>query len=47
MKKNVYQAPEMEVVKLKSQSALLAGSSGGEIGGGGGEGFAPEFEPEE
>lgn len=35
----------MEVVKLKSQSALLAGSIGGsgEIGGGGGTGFAPEF----
>lgn len=41
MKKNVYQAPEMEVVELKSQSALLAGS--GEIGGGGGTGHAPEF----
>ena len=45
MKKIKYQAPEMEVVELKSQSTLLAGS--GEIGGGGGEGFAPEFEPEE
>lgn len=42
MKKNVYQAPEMEVVELKSQSVLLAGSDG-ETAGGGGEGFAPEF----
>lgn len=46
MKKIEYQAPEMEVVELKSQSTLLAGSSG-EIGGGSGQGFAPEFEPEE
>ncbi len=36
MKKNVYQAPEMEVVELKSKTVLLAGS---EIGGGGGGGF--------
>lgn len=36
MKKNDYQSPEMEVVELKSQCALLAGS---EIGGGGGGGF--------
>lgn len=47
MKKIEYQAPEMEVVELKSQSALLAGSGSGEIGGGGGQGFAPEYEPEE
>ena len=46
MKKIKYQAPKMEVVELKSKSVLLAGSDG-EIGGGGGEGFAPEFEPEE
>ena len=43
MKKNVYQAPEMEVVEMKSQCALLAGS--GEEGGGGGGGFGSrEFE---
>jgi len=45
MKKIKYQAPEMEVVELKSQSALLAGS--GEIGGGGGDVYAPGYEPEE
>lgn len=45
MKKNVYQAPEMEVVELKSQSALL--QSSGETGGGGGHAFSPEYEPEE
>ena len=45
MKKNVYQAPEMEVVEMKSQCALLAGS---EIGGGGGGGFGSrEFEFDE
>lgn len=46
MKKNVYQAPEMEVVEMKSQCALLAGS---EIGGGGGGGFGSrevEFDEE-
>ncbi len=41
MKKNDYQSPEMQVVEMKSQVALLAGSSG-EIGGGGGGGFARE-----
>lgn len=46
MKKNVYQAPVMEVVELKSQSVLLAGSDG-TTAGGGGTGFAPEYEPEE
>jgi len=46
MKKIEYQAPEMEVVELKSQCVLLAGSDG-EIGGGGGTGHAPEYEPEE
>lgn len=45
MKKIEYQAPEMEVVELKAQSALLQAS--GEIGGGSGTEFAPEFEPEE
>ena len=45
MQKNVYQAPEMEVVEMKSQCALLAGS---EIGGGGGGGFGSrEFEFDE
>ena len=47
MKKIKYQAPEMEVVEMKAQSALLQASAGGEIGGGGGTGHAPEFEPEE
>jgi len=37
MKKNVYQAPEMEVVELKSKTVLLADS--GVEGGGGGGGF--------
>ena len=45
MKKNVYQAPEMEVVELQSKAVLLAGS-GEEMGGGGG-GFSREFEIEE
>lgn len=50
MKKIEYLAPEMEVVKLNSQFALLAGSSindddeGGPSSGGS---FAPEFESEE
>lgn len=44
MKKIEYQAPEMEIVKLKSQAALLAGS--GEIGGGGGGAFARENDSE-
>ena len=43
MKKIKYQAPEMEVVEMKAQSALLQASAGTEIGGGGGGGFAPEF----
>ena len=46
MKKIKYQAPKMEVVELKSKSVLLAGSDG-ETAGGGGTGFAPEYEPEE
>lgn len=45
MKKIEYQAPEMEVVELKAQSVLLAGS--GEEAGGGGDTFAPGYEPEE
>lgn len=45
MKKIEYQAPEMEVVEMKAQSALLQAS--GEIGGGGGHAFSPEYEPEE
>lgn len=28
MKKNVYQAPEMEVVKMMSKAVMLAGSNG-------------------
>ena len=44
MKKNVYQAPEMEVVELKSKTVLLAGS---EIGGGSGHGHSREFDFEE
>lgn len=44
MKKDVYQAPEMVVVELKSKAVLLAGS--GEETPGGGDGFAPEYEPE-
>lgn len=43
MKKIEYQTPEMEVVELNSKSALLAGSVGGETGGGGSGEFAPEF----
>lgn len=46
MKKIEYQAPEMEVVKLNSKSALLAGSVGTETGGGGGTGYAREEEAE-
>ncbi len=46
MKKNEYFAPEMEIVELKSQVALLAGSSG-EIGGGGGGGFSREYDSED
>jgi len=30
MKKNVYQAPEMEVVKMMSKAVMLAGSGKGE-----------------
>lgn len=45
MKKIEYQAPEMEVVELKSQCALLQAS--GEEAGGGGDTFAPGYEPEE
>lgn len=38
MKKINYQAPEMEIIELKSQSALLAGSGGdGNTAGGSGE----------
>lgn len=44
MKKIAYVAPEMEIVELKSNVTLLASS---EIGGGGGEGYAPEFEDED
>ena len=46
MKKIEYQAPEMEIVKLKSQAALLAGSVNDDDEGGPGSGgnFAPEFE---
>ena len=44
MKKDVYQAPEMEVVELKSKAVLLAGS---EITPGEGEGFSREFTIEE
>ena len=45
MKKDVYQAPEMEVVELKSKAVLLAGS--GEEATGEGEGFSREFTIEE
>jgi len=44
MKKDVYQAPEMEVIELKSKAVLLAGST--EETPGSGDGFAPEYEPE-
>jgi hypothetical protein len=37
MKKNVYQAPEMEVVELKNQLALLSSSPGEETAPGTGE----------
>lgn len=47
MKKIEYKTPEMEIVKLNSKCALLAGSQGGENPEPGGGGFAPEFEPEE
>jgi hypothetical protein len=46
MKKIEYKTPEMLVIKMKSEGMLCA-SQGGEIGGCGGTGFAPEFEPEE
>lgn len=45
MKKDVYQAPEMEVVELKSKAVLLAGST--EETPGGGDGFSREFTIEE
>ena len=38
MKKIEYQAPEMEIVKLKSQTALLAGSVNDDDEGGPGNG---------
>ena len=49
MKKIEYLAPEMEIVKLNSQFALLAGSinDDDEGGPGAGEDFAPEFESDE
>lgn len=43
MKKIEYKAPEMEVIEMKYNKMLMAS----EIGGGGGEGFAPEFEDED
>ena len=46
MKKIEYKTPEMLVIKMKSEGMLCA-SQGGEIAGGGGGAFAPEFEPEE
>ena len=45
MRKIEYLSPEMEIIELKNQVALLAGS--GEEAGGSGTGFAPEYEPEE
>lgn len=42
MKKIEYMTPEMEIVELKSNVVLLAGS--GEEAGGGGTGFAPEMQ---
>jgi hypothetical protein len=49
MKKIEYLAPEMEVVKLNSQFALLAGSINDDDEGGPSSGgdFAPELDPEE
>ena len=41
MKKIEYMAPEMEIVELKSNVTLLAGST---EGGGGGGAFAPEMQ---
>ena len=41
MKKIEYMAPEMEIVELKSNVTLLAGS---ETAGGGGGGFAPKMD---
>ena len=35
MKKIEYQAPSMEIIKMKYQQALLDGSVGGNAGGGG------------
>lgn len=35
MKKIVYQAPEMEVVEMKTKMSLLAGSDGNTAGGSG------------
>ena len=45
MKKDVYQAPEIEVVELKSKAVLLAGS--GEEAPGGSDEFSREFTIEE
>ena len=46
MKKLDYIAPEQEVIELKYQESLLAGSAGSEISGGTdeAEGFAPEMD---
>ena len=46
MKKIEYLSPETKVIELKSKAAILVGSDG-ETGGGGGTGFAPEFNPDE
>ena len=41
MNKRVYKAPETEVIELKQNCCLLAGSTPGYGGAGGGEGDAP------
>jgi hypothetical protein len=46
MKKIEYKTPEMLVIKMKSEGMLCA-SPGEETIGGGGGGFAPEFESDE
>ena len=46
MEMKKYMTPEMEIVELKYNTTLLAGSDG-ETGGGGGTGFARETEFEE
>lgn len=45
MKKIIYQTPESKIIELKHRTALLQNSD--PVGGGGGTGHAPEFDPED